>query len=121
MVVVAHVGGRRVWWFRGLVLAGLLCIVSSGVDWTGFFREKSLSTCSTPTWCRSRVVPFLAGGRRGYPSSTSLCVPGETLGPVLWSGQQRSLPFLKVLFGLDDSMLEAWWYFSGGRSGYGSL
>ena len=61
------------------------------------FREKSLSARLTPTRCRLWVASPLPEGRRGYPSSASLCVPGETLGPVRWSGQQRC--FLKVLLG----------------------
>ena len=62
-------------------------------------REKSLSARLTPTRCRLWVASPLSEERRGYPSSASLCVPGETLGPVRWSGQQRLLSFLKVLLG----------------------
>jgi hypothetical protein len=59
--------------------------------WMGFFREKSLSACSTPTRCRLRVAPLLLEGHRGYLMSTSLDVPGETLGQD-GSGNNDLLP-----------------------------
>ena len=64
----------------------------------GFSGEILAGTSGTD------VVPPLGGiilpkGRRGYPSSAFLEVPGEILGPVHWSGQQRMLSFLKVLLG----------------------
>ena len=46
-------------------------------------REKSLSASLTMTWCYRRVALFLPGGRRGNPLPTVLCVPGETLGPMV--------------------------------------
>jgi hypothetical protein len=46
-----------------------------------FFGEKSLSTHWTPMRCHPWVAPFLPGRRLGYPSSTSLSVRGEALGP----------------------------------------
>jgi hypothetical protein len=72
------------------------------------FREKSLSARSTPTRCRLRVSPFLLGGCHGYAMPSSLCVPGETLGPS-GPGSSVSLSFLKVLLGTDASILGVWW------------
>ena len=40
-----------------------------------------MSARPTPTRCRLRVASPLPEGHRGYPSSASLHVPGETLGP----------------------------------------
>ncbi|XP_037416750.1 probable LRR receptor-like serine/threonine-protein kinase At2g28960 [Triticum dicoccoides] len=58
-------------------------------------REKSLPVLSAPTRCRLRASPFLPEGRRCYPSSTPLRVPGETVGHVRAAASSTSHPFLE--------------------------
>jgi hypothetical protein len=45
------------------------------------------------------VLPLLLEGRRGYPISIPPQVPGETLGPIRWSGQQRHVNVASLLEG----------------------
>jgi hypothetical protein len=57
-----HVGGEAWWWHS---FASELFFVGGG-------REKSRLACSTLTWCRFRVAPFLPRGHHGKPPSTLL-------------------------------------------------
>ena len=61
---------------------GLLCYGSSRVvDW-GFSGEILVGSFDTDA-VPPLVASSLPGGRRGYPLSASICVPGETLGPMV--------------------------------------
>jgi hypothetical protein len=57
-----HVGGEAWWWHS---FASELFFVGGG-------QEKSRLACSTLTWCRFRVAPFLPRGHYGKPPSTLL-------------------------------------------------
>jgi hypothetical protein len=57
----------------------------------GVFSGEILVGLLEPTRCRLRVAPLLLEGHRGYLMSTSLGVPGETLGPD-GSGNSDSPP-----------------------------
>jgi hypothetical protein len=94
---------RRPWGFLAKILR--VCVLEE--------REKSLLACPAPTRRRLWVSSFLLGGRRGFPLSIPRRVPGETLGPACWPGQQRRHDVASLLEGaalvLGDLWQEVWW------------
>jgi hypothetical protein len=75
-------------------LAGLLSHGSLG-DCGYRVRERSLPASS----CTVVMSPFILKGRRGYPISIPLRLPGETLAPIRWPGQQRRVHVVSLLEG----------------------
>jgi hypothetical protein len=75
MFVDGEFGGVKASTLRGSYATDRLGVM----DWV--FREKFMSACPTPTRCNPLVAPFLPQVRHGYPTSTSIDMSGETVGP----------------------------------------
>jgi hypothetical protein len=73
-----------------------------------FKNSRGLCDLTKPLYIANYCGIF--EGRRVYPFSTPLCVPGETLGLVRAAASSSSLSFLKVLLGIQYfDVLGAWW------------
>ena len=80
--MVAHVGGRRSWWFRGFILVGLLCYGRPGVvDWV-FSGEILIGWPDTDAEMPpSRPIRDKNGQAHGLCASLSRCEPSDRWEP----------------------------------------
>jgi hypothetical protein len=87
LTVVAHVGGRQVWWWWGFDLAGFLCIGSfegCGGVFSGEILVGLIDTDAVPP--PGGTIPFWRASWLPYVHFP-LCARGNPR--TIWSGQQR--------------------------------